>query len=187
MRWASTPATGPSPPDPTVGAEHTSVPRWPAPVPSVDPAGRSVSLVGFGVSGRPIVETWLAAAPVRTVVWSCVADHADDATLELLAEQVRAARVGWRLMLAGPEADVLAARSVATGLGLLDGEIRAAVTSADRKRVYCPHCRAVTEAVVPIGAAVPCRGCGRGLHVYAHVSRRAGAYLGFMADAEEVA
>ena len=86
MRWASTPATGPSPPDPTVGAEHTSVPRWPAPVPSVDPAGRSVSLVGFGVSGRPIVETWLAAAPVRTVVWSCVADHADDATLELLAE-----------------------------------------------------------------------------------------------------
>nr|WP_275585788.1 dimethylamine monooxygenase subunit DmmA family protein [Geodermatophilus sabuli] len=104
-----------------------------------------------------------------------------------MAAQVRTARVGWRLMLAGPEVDVLAARAVATGLGLLDAEIRTAVTGADHKRVSCPHCRVITEAEVPVGAEVPCRGCARRLHVYAHVSRRTGAYLGFMADAEEIA
>ncbi|MGY1685775.1 dimethylamine monooxygenase subunit DmmA family protein [Geodermatophilus sp. SYSU D00804] len=153
----------------------------------MDPAGRTVSVLGFGDRGREIVADWLAATPAGRVVWSLVAERADDATLAALAGQVRAARVGWRLMLSGPEVDVLAARAVATGLGLLDAEIRAAVTGADRKRVHCAHCRVTTEAEVPVGAEVPCRGCARRLHVYAHVARRTGAYLGFMADAEEVA
>ncbi|WP_412093762.1 hypothetical protein [Mycolicibacterium iranicum] len=32
-----------------------------------------------------------------------------------------------------------------------------------------------------------CRGCGRTLLVYYHISRRQGAHLGFMVDAEQVA
>ncbi|MGY1794249.1 dimethylamine monooxygenase subunit DmmA family protein [Geodermatophilus sp. SYSU D00525] len=153
----------------------------------MDPAGRTVSVLGFGDRGREIVADWLAATPAGRVVWSHVAERADDVTLTALAEQVRGARVGWRLMLAGPEVDVLAARAVATGLGLLDAELRTAVTGADRRRVACPHCGVATEAEVPVGAEVPCRGCARRLHVYAHVSRRTGTYLGFMSDAEEVA
>ncbi|NEK57890.1 hypothetical protein GCU56_08405 [Geodermatophilus sabuli] len=170
-----------------MGAEHTSVPRWPAAAPGVDPVGRTVSVLGFGDPGRAIVHDWAAATPAGRLTWCVVAERADDATLTALAAQVRTARVGWRLMLAGPEVDVLAARAVATGLGLLDAEIRTAVTGADHKRVSCPHCRVITEAEVPVGAEVPCRGCARRLHVYAHVSRRTGAYLGFMADAEEIA
>ena len=170
-----------------MGAEHTSVPRWPTAAPGVDPRGRTVSVLGFGDRGRAIVDGWVAATPAGRLTWCVVAERADDTTLATLAAQVRAARVGWRLMLAGPEVDVLAARAVATDLGLLDAEIRTAVTDTDRKRVACPHCRVTTEADVPVGAEVPCRGCARRLHVYAHFSRRTGAYLGFMADAEEVA
>lgn len=170
-----------------MGALHTSVPRWPAEIPAVDPAGRAVALLAFGAAGKRLLTAWRAAVPERTPVWSHVVDRADDDSLGLLARQVAEARVGWRLMLAGPEVDVLAARSVAIGLGVLDAEIRTVVTGAARKRVFCPHCRGTTETAAPVAAEVPCAGCGRRLHVYGHVSRRLGAYLGFMADAEEVA
>jgi hypothetical protein len=168
-----------------VGAEHTSVPRWPADLPAVDPAGRTLAVLAFGAAGERFLTYWRTAATVP--VWAHVADRADDDSLGLLARQVAEARIGWRLMLAGPEVDVLAARSVAVGLGVLDAEIRLVVTGAEHKRVFCPHCRATTETVAPVAAEVPCSGCGRRLHLYAHVSRRLGAYLGFMADAEEVA
>jgi hypothetical protein len=168
-----------------VGAEHTSVPRWPAEVPAVDPVGRTLALLGFGPAGQRVVTAWRTGG--TRPVWAHVADRADDESLGLLAAQVAQARIGWRLMLAGPEVDVLAARSVALGLGVLDAEIRMVVTGAARKRVFCPHCRGTTETAAPVAAEVPCAGCGRRLHVYGHVSRRLGAYLGFMADAEEVA
>ena len=170
-----------------MGAEHTSIPRWAAEVPAADPAARAVALLGFGSAGAQVVAEWRQQVRTGTDVWSRLASRADDATLAELEEQVRAARVGWRLMLAGPEADVLAARSLAVRCGLLDAELRTAVTDAGRKRVFCAHCRTTTEQVLPVAAVVECPGCGRRLHVYAHVSRRLGAYLGFMVDAEEVA
>ena len=170
-----------------MGAAHTSVPRWPAAVPGVDATGRAVTLVGFGADGRRLADRWAGEVPAGTPVDVLVADRADDPLLAALAERVGGAVVGWRLMLAGPEVDVLAARAVATSLGLLDAELRVAVTCTERKRVYCPHCRTTTATTAPVSGETPCAGCGRRLHVYAHVSRRAGAYLGFMADAEEVA
>ena len=170
-----------------MGAEHTSVPRWAPELPAADPAARAVALVGFGPAAARVVAGWRAQVGAGTEVWSRLAERADDAALAALAEQLRAARVGWRLMLAGPEADVLAARAVAVEHGALDAEVRTAVTGAALKRVFCAHCRTTTERDVPVAAEVECAGCRRQLHVYAHVSRRRGAYLGFMADAEEVA
>jgi hypothetical protein len=170
-----------------VGAEHTSVPRWGAERPTPDPAARALLLVGFGSRGCAITTAWAADVPAGRPVEVLAADEADEPVLAVLAARVAAARVGWRLMLAGPEVDVLAARAVAVRAGALDAEIRCAVTSTERKRVFCPHCRTTTGTTAPVAADVPCDGCGRRLHVYAHVSRRAGAYLGFMADAEEVA
>ena len=168
-------------------AEHTSVPRWPAVVPDLDPAGRSVGLLAFGPAGADVLRRWLVRVPAGTPVWVRCADRADAATLAALEERVSRSIVGWRLMLAGPEVDVLAARAVAVRLGALDAEIRTAVTDAGCKRVFCAHCRATTEAESPVAGEVSCAACGRRLHVYGHVSRRLGAYLGFMADAEEVA
>ena len=70
-------------------------------------------------------------------------------------------------------------------VGALDAELRCWVTEDERRRVQCPHCHAHTVARVAVGATADCAGCGRSLLVYHHVSRRHGAYLGFMADAEE--
>ena len=47
------------------------------------------------------------------------------------------------------------------------------------------HCRTVTTAAVELSEVLPCSGCGRNLLVYYHVSRRQGAHLGYMVDAEE--
>ena len=170
-----------------MGAEHTSVPRWTDEQPRIDRAARAVALLGFGPAGAARVAEWSAAVPEGVPVWRHVAHQADDGVLEVLAEHVAAARVGWRLVLTGPEADVLAARAVATRLGVLDAEIHCAVTDTRRKRVFCPHCRTTTATTEPVAGEVACDGCARRLLVYAHVSRRAGAYLGFMVDAEEVA
>ena len=52
------------------------------------------------------------------------------------------------------------------------------ITDDERRRVWCPHCTATTEADVRPGESVPCSGCGRTLAVHAHVSRRRAAYLG---------
>ena len=166
-----------------MGVQHTSVPRWPAGPVDVDPAARDVGLVGFGDDGAAVVAGWSVRAPSAAVV---LARRADAATLAALESLVSRARVGWRLMLAGPEDDVLAARAAAVRGGLLDAELRVQVTGAARKRVYCAHCRTTSEGDAPVGGELPCGGCGRPLHVYGHVSRRLGAYLGFAADAEEL-
>ncbi|MFD2090995.1 dimethylamine monooxygenase subunit DmmA family protein [Blastococcus deserti] len=170
-----------------MGAQHASVPRWTDERPHIDPSARAVALVEFGPSGAAAVRGWAAVVPDGVPARTHLAPAADEDTRALLAEQIAAARVGWRLVLAGPEIEVLAARALATGLGVLDAEISVAVTDAQRKRVFCPHCRTTTTTEEPVGGSVPCDGCGRRLFVYAHVSRRAGAYLGFMADAEEAA
>jgi hypothetical protein len=170
-----------------VGAEHTSVPRWGTETPVPDPAARALLLLGFGSRGCAITTAWAADVPAGRPVEVLAADVADAAVLEVLAARISAARIGWRLMLAGPEVDVLAARAVAVRAGVLDAEIRAAVTSTERKQVFCPHCRTTTSTTAPVAGETRCDGCGRRLHVYGHVSRRTGAYLGFMADAEEVA
>ncbi|MGY2128629.1 dimethylamine monooxygenase subunit DmmA family protein [Blastococcus sp. SYSU DS0617] len=163
------------------------MPRWDAEWPAPDPAARALLLVGFGGRGCAITTAWAADVPAGRPVEVLAADDADEQVLAFLRARIGGARVGWRLMLAGPEIDVLAARAVAMQAGVLDAEIRCAVTSTERKRVFCPHCRTTTETTAPLAGETPCDGCGRRLHVYAHVSRRAGAYLGFMADAEEVA
>jgi|GEM_PF-7106219 hypothetical protein len=53
------------------------------------------------------------------------------------------------------------------------------------KHVYCPHCGTTTPSREPVGATMPCSGCGRRLEIYRHFSRRTARYLGLMADAEE--
>ena len=163
------------------------MPRWTAEPPAPDPAARAALLLGFGARGAAITTAWAADLPAGCPVEVLAADEADGSVLAALVARIAAARVGWRLMLAGPEVDVLAARAEAVRAGVLDAEIRTAVTGTERKRVFCAHCRTTSVTTAPVSGETPCDGCGRRLHVYAHVSRRAGAYLGFMADAEEVA
>jgi dimethylamine monooxygenase subunit C len=169
-----------------MGAAHTSVPRWPTTDPGVDRTGRAFAIMAFGPGAAPVAERWhREVARLGRPVWVRRVEGADDAVLTELDERVAAARVGWRLMLAGPQADVLAAYAVATRAGFLAAEIAVLVTDDRHRRVWCAHCDTTSLAEVATGDVTPCAGCGRSLLVYHHVSRRSAAYLGFMADAEE--
>lgn len=168
-----------------MGLDHTSVPRWPVPVPGADPRGRSFAIMSFSDAARPDAERWQAELAGRPV-WTWHGDGADEAALAALREQLAGATVGWRLLLAGPEHDVLRARAEAVRAGVVDVEITVAVSAATVRLVSCALCGTETTAAVATGEETPCAGCRRSLLVYHHVSRRHTAYLGFQADAEEM-
>jgi hypothetical protein len=115
--------------------------------------------------------------PSTPVTWAA-AQRADAVSLAELERMVRAAPAGWALMLAGPEDDVRAAREAARRLGMTDGEIRTALTGADLRRVWCPHCTATTETAVLPGDTVHCGGCTVPLRVPTSASRPGGAHVG---------
>ena len=168
----------------TPAIEFTSVPPWavaPRRAPA-DVSGRYWTVVAFA-GGESIATEWVAqlrghrrgASPSVHLVVD------DDAATNAVDADVSTARVGWRLMIAGPADACLRLRAHALGLGVGDDEITVASTDVTDKDVHCAHCRAVTHDAVPLGGVVACRGCGRRLAVQAHVSRRLGAHLGVLA------
>jgi hypothetical protein len=145
---------------------------------AVDPSARAVGMLGFGTTGMRVVRRWIQQVPPSTPVGWAAAQRADAVSLAELERMVRAAPPGWALMLAGPPADVFAAREAAIGLGLRDAEIRSAVTGEELRRVWCPHCTATTETEVLPGDQVQCSGCTVPLRVLASVSRTLAAHVG---------
>jgi dimethylamine monooxygenase subunit C len=147
---------------------YSSVPRWPTADPGVDETGRAFGIVAVDAPGRRVAESWAGRI------------HALGRPLDLwfgadapLAEWLDRARVGYRLMLAGPEADLLTLRAAA-GV-LLDAELTLLVTDRTERPVWCAHCGTTGRAA---GAALRCPGCGRELAVHDHTSRAHGTYLG---------
>jgi dimethylamine monooxygenase subunit C len=167
---------------------HTSVPRWPTSDPGVDHTGRAYAVMSFGPAASRIAAGW--RREVRELgrpVWTYRGESATEPVLSALRGQLATATVGWRLMVAGPQADVLRVHGEARLGGALDSEVVVVVTDDAHRRVWCSHCGATSGADVATGEVLDCAGCGRSLLVYHHVSRRAAAYLGFMVDAEELA
>jgi DNA-directed RNA polymerase subunit RPC12/RpoP len=167
-----------------VSAEHTSVPRWPERPPDVDVSGLSFLVISCGAQGRRTASRWgreiLARGAKlerfhgpRPAVW--------------LTGQLSRARVGVRVMAAGPQLELLDVLRAARAQGMIDAELVLYVTDAARLRVHCAHCGTDTESAVQIGEVIACAGCGRRLVVYHHVSRPRGAHLGYQVDAEEPA
>jgi hypothetical protein len=152
-----------------MGSAHSSVPRWPTGDRGIDPAGRSFAVLAFDEAAATVAAIWCEEIQALDApLW-----YAEDASA--LEEQLAGATVGWRLMLAGPQADVLAARSLAVEHGAIDAEITIVVTDDRERRVRCAHCTTSTRTAA---ARVHCAGCGRALDVHEHVSRRHAAYLG---------
>ncbi|PRC42834.1 hypothetical protein C6A85_000000108455 [Mycobacterium sp. ITM-2017-0098] len=173
--------------------ELTSVPDW-ATTPTTPPAdttGRYWTVIAFGDAGAEVARGWnveIASTGRESgvVVHELGADDAERARDALLAD-LADARVGWRLMMAGPASACLRLRGEAVAAGVGDDETTVASTDVGQRLVQCVHCRTVTAATVELEQVIPCAGCGRNLLVYYHVSRRQGVHLGFMADAEEQA
>lgn len=173
-----------------VSVPHTSIPRD-AEAPA-EPTGRSFLVVMQEQGSAP--EEWHrlpssdcevllpGVVPARTAAAS--PGPAIDSLLELeriVSDRLASARVGLRLYIAGSDAFIRRIQRPAFEMGVLPTEIFVAVTG-DEIRVWCTHCKAITEA--PAFNLLECTGCGRQLLVYHHFSRRHGAYMGFQADAE---
>ncbi|WP_035855085.1 dimethylamine monooxygenase subunit DmmA family protein [Cryptosporangium arvum] len=162
-----------------MGAPHTSVPRWPTTDPGIDESGRAYAVMAFGGDAAGVAAGWCERIrALARPLWVRRCDRADDDALAALAGRLRVVTVGWRLLLAGPEIDVLRAHAVALDGGALDAELRILVTDDRRRRVRCAHCTATTEADVRPDEQLRCAGCARTLVVHAHVSRVHAAYLG---------
>jgi len=167
----------------TPAIEFTSVPPWavaPRSAPA-DVSGRYWTVVAFA-GGESIAAEWVAQIkgrrPESAPRVHLVSD--DLAATRVLDADVATARVGWRLMTAGPADACLRLLAHAHGIGIGDDEITVASTDVAHRDVHCAHCRTVTRGAVPIGGVVACDGCGRRLAVQAHVSRRIGAHLGVL-------
>ncbi|MGV9826835.1 MULTISPECIES: dimethylamine monooxygenase subunit DmmA family protein [unclassified Gordonia (in: high G+C Gram-positive bacteria)] len=173
---------------------YSSVPLWARPAATAstglpDATGTSYVLVGVGESehsdAADIVRSWIDALPEDAERHVILADVAGAATE--LRSILTHATVGLRLLIAGPVGACLRLRAEAVRAGLEDDEIHVVPTSAGQIDVFCSHCRTVTTTPAAVDDTIECSGCGRTLLVYYHVSRRTGAYLGFMIDAETAA
>ena len=91
-------------------------------------------------------------------------------------------RMGLRLYVAGTESFIWSASESAKKFGIEDADIMKELTGTLARSVYCVHCKAITHDIkTNIGK---CVGCERMLFVRDHFSRRLGAYMGLMVDAE---
>jgi hypothetical protein len=142
---------------------------------AVDPSARAIGMLGFGAAGMRVVRHWIQQVPPSTPVTWGAAQRADAMSLAELERSVRSAPAGWALMLAGPQADVQAAREAALRLGMRGAEIRSVVTGEELRQVWCPHCTAATETDVLPGDSVECSGCTLPLRVSVPRSREVAA------------
>lgn len=170
--------------------EHTSVPPWAVPAgegtraPVRATGGAAYLLVGVGAGAADQLAAWLDEAGEAPCTTIAAADR--EAALVGVHGALASARVGVRLLVAGPVGDCLAVRAAAARAGMEDDEVAVAATSGEVD-LHCVHCGAATATAAELDASVPCSGCGRSLLLYAHVSRRTGRFLGFQVDAEECA
>ncbi|MGY1631706.1 dimethylamine monooxygenase subunit DmmA family protein [Geodermatophilus sp. SYSU D01186] len=156
----------------------TSVPVWPPEPPPLDLTGRSFLVVHIGPAAHGVVEQWLAQArergrPVR--LWGL--PRTDEGSGAELARRLGALCVGARLVIAGPEADVLAMAAHARRAGLVPEEITTFAVGRESLRVFCVHCEVTSRLAADPGAEVDCPGCGTRLEVHEHVSGHRGSYL----------
>jgi dimethylamine monooxygenase subunit C len=131
---------------------------------------------GLGAAA-PELDQFRAAA-----VGAVQAFDAAPALLEQFRAVLSESLMGTRLYVSGPESFIGLVMKIALEFNLNKDEIRAEECGTLARRIYCIHCRAVTESVRT--NIVQCIGCARWLLVRDHYSRRLAAYMGVMADAE---
>ncbi len=107
------------------------------------------------------------------------------ATAELLPQlghRLTRETAGLRFYAIGSEAFIWDAYNIAVKAGLGTGEIFLHRAGPLVRRVYCTHCRTLTEDVAQ--NILPCPACGAMLFVRDHFSRRLAAFMGVKVDAE---
>ena len=102
--------------------------------------------------------------------------------LDTLKKILPSMHMGMRLYVAGSEGFIWSVADSVKMFGVEDVDIMKALTGTLARSVYCVHCKTTTHNIKDnIGK---CAGCERMLFVRDHFSRRLGAYMGLMVDAE---
>lgn len=108
--------------------------------------------------------------------------HDETALLRALRGILEVSRMGLRLYAVGPEAFLWTVDHIAMDYGFGKGEVIKFPAGSLARRVYCSHCKTISDGVVT--NLHRCPGCGTTLQVRDHFSRRLGAFMGVKADAE---
>jgi len=87
-----------------------------------------------------------------------------------------------RLYVLGTEPFVWAVAKAADAAGWTHNQVQLCHAGSLQRRVWCTHCHGFTEGVTT--SIVACADCGRSLFVRDHFSKRHGAFMGVMVDAE---
>jgi hypothetical protein len=90
--------------------------------------------------------------------------------------------MGFRLYAIGTEPFLWDVAGAATEAGLGNAEYRLFAIGSAARRLFCVHCRTITEGVTT--NLVACAGCGAHLFVRDHFSKRLNAFMGFQIDSE---
>jgi hypothetical protein len=149
--------------------------------PSMDQA-LLVSLDGAFAPVAQRLQVWSIGSVEPAMGLSPVTVLSDLAGLDRALAEQGPLRVSDRLFVQGSEPFVWAVFLRAQQLGLAQGQIHLAHAGSQRRRIWCTHCHGFTEDVRT--STVACAGCGRELLVRDHFSRRHGAFMGVMVDAE---
>lgn len=110
------------------------------------------------------------------------AGAAQDALAAALVDALRGASAGTHLYLSGTESQVWRLYNEARQLGMQPQEISVFRSAASPRPVYCVHCSTLQQT--DGSPETTCSHCGVRLMVRDHFSRRLGAYMGVVADAD---
>ena len=145
---------------------------------AVDGSGSSFLIISYGQGENAgFARAWLTeAAPVGPVQWLTFADFTPD-TRRQLSRALRSCRNGLRIMVVGPQFDVLQTIALARSVGALEKEVRSLVTDAADLPIYCAQCRVTSRVRGGAGDVVACPACARTVEIHAHLSGARGSYL----------
>jgi hypothetical protein len=102
--------------------------------------------------------------------------------LDRLSHRLEREHVGLHLYVIGAEPFIWDVVKLARGFGMDSEEYHLTHQGSEKRRVYCVHCRTMTQDVTTNIAR--CAGCGAHLQVRDHFSRRLAAFIGVQTDAE---
>lgn len=101
---------------------------------------------------------------------------------EALRQRLAREEMGFRLYAVGSETFLADVAAIGLEAGLSRSEMALSHAGSRSRRVFCVHCRTMSEGVTT--NLFECSGCGVDLFVRDHFSSRLAAFMGVQADAE---
>ncbi|QSE92609.1 hypothetical protein JWS13_30365 [Rhodococcus pseudokoreensis] len=159
-------------------------------------AGTATSAVGItaasmDLTGRHYLLVILGEAPsaaAKAKQWARALHDAQRSISEHTASSaatvgdlIASSTVGIRIMICGPEFEVMQAVAAARSHGVLPCEMFVHITHVDAIHVYCPHCDTATRTIAQPNTTAECSGCRRDLLVRPHTSSHRAMYLASVA------